>query len=183
MFCCFVFFQYLRALAQDPPASTNQLPTIQRSHWPQRWLLHGAVPPPLQKRRLLPDQQGFGIRVRLPAGPRSVGNTIFQLTVLGFYGSFVNLSDWRVCPSTTGQRFVEEFLTPYLQQAQEIWQWLLASGLLGGVLASVLAAVVVAVRRKWRRSQRRKRASSYGERQPLLQSSSEEGSSSYQTTL
>lgn len=87
------------------------------------------------------------------------------------------------CVPSAGQRFVEEFLTPYLQQAQEIWQWLLASGLLGAVLASVVALAIVAVKRRWRRSQRRKRASSYGERQPLLQSSSEEGSSSYQTTL
>lgn len=88
-----------------------------------------------------------------------------------------------VPPPVAGQRFVQEFLTPYLQQAQEIWHWLLASGLLGAVLASIGAVVVAAVRRKWKRSQRRKRASSYGERQPLLHSSSEEGSSSYQTTL
>lgn len=85
--------------------------------------------------------------------------------------------------STTGQRFVQEFLTPYLQQAQEIWQWLLGAGILGAALTAVIAILIVAARRKWRRNQRRKRASSYGERQPLLQSSSEEGSSSYQTTL
>lgn len=107
----------------------------------------------------------------------------FSIIPLRFFSSIVNPSDWRLCPSVTGQRFVQEFLTPYLQTAQEIWQWLLASGLLGAVLASIVAVVVVAVRRKWKRSQRRKRASSYGERQPLLQSSSEEGSSSYQTTL
>lgn len=88
-----------------------------------------------------------------------------------------------LCISTTGQRFVQEFLTPYLQQAQEIWQWLLGAGILGALIATIIAALIVVARRKWKRNQRRKRASSYGERQPLLQSSSEEGSSSYQTTL
>ncbi|TKS81150.1 Tyrosinase [Collichthys lucidus] len=81
-----------------------------------------------------------------------------------------------------GQRFVQEFLTPYLQQAEEIWQWLLGAGILGALIATIIAALVVTARRKWKRNQRRKRVSSYGERQPLLQSSSEEGSS-YQTTL
>lgn len=173
--------QYLRALAQDTPASSNQLPSSQRSHWPQRWLLHGAVPASLQKRRLLPVQQGFGIRVCLPAGPWSVQNDKHFLGVSSIFG-IVHLSDC-VCVSTAGQRFMQEFLTPYLQQAQEIWQWLLAAGLLGAAVAAIFAAVIVVVRRKWKRSQRRKRASSYGERQPLLHSSSEEGSSSYQTTL
>ena len=85
-----------------------------------------------------------------------------------------------MCISTTGQRFVQEFLTPYLQQAQEIWQWLLGAGVLGALIATLIAMLLVVARRKWRRSRRRK--SSYGERQPLLHSSSEEGSS-YQTTL
>lgn len=87
-----------------------------------------------------------------------------------------------LCISTTGQRFVQEFLTPYLQQAQEIWQWLLGAGILGALIALIIAALVVVATKKWKRNRRRKRASSYGERQPLLQSSSEEGSS-YQTTL
>ncbi|KAM9853003.1 tyrosinase [Aulostomus maculatus] len=82
-----------------------------------------------------------------------------------------------------GQRFVQEFLTPYLQQAQQIWQWLLGAGILGALIATLIAVTAVVARRKWKRNQRRKRASSYGERQPLLQSSSEEGSASYQTTL
>ncbi|XP_030601273.1 tyrosinase isoform X2 [Archocentrus centrarchus] len=82
-----------------------------------------------------------------------------------------------------GQRFVQEFLNPYLQQAQQIWQWLLGAGILGALIAALTAVLIVFARRKWKRSQRRKRAPSYGERQPLLQSSSEEGSSSYQTTL
>lgn len=85
--------------------------------------------------------------------------------------------------SVTGQRFVQEFLTPYLQQAQQIWQWLLGAGLIGALIAAVIATLIVVVRRKWKRNQRRMRTSSYRERQPLLQSSSEEGSSSYQTTL
>lgn len=84
---------------------------------------------------------------------------------------------------TTGQRFVQEFLTPYLQQARNIWQWLLGAGILGALVATIIGVLAVLLKRKLKRNQRRKRASSYGERQPLLQSSSEEGSSSYQTTL
>lgn len=82
-----------------------------------------------------------------------------------------------------GQRFVQEFLTPYLQQAQDIWQWLLGAGILGALVAIVIGILTVLLRKKLKQRQRRKRASSYGERQPLLQSSSEDGSSSYQTTL
>ncbi|KAK5904571.1 hypothetical protein CesoFtcFv8_006119 [Champsocephalus esox] len=82
-----------------------------------------------------------------------------------------------------GQRFVQEYLTPYLEQAQQIWQWLLGAGILGVLIAAIFAAVLIVARRKWKRNQRRKRVPSFGERQPLLQSSSEEGSSSYQTTL
>lgn len=88
-----------------------------------------------------------------------------------------------MCISTPGQRFVQEFLTPYLQQAQQIWQWLLAAGLFGGVVVAIIAVLLVVARRRWKSNQRRKRASSYGERQPLLQSSSEEGSASFQTTM
>ncbi|XP_062329635.1 tyrosinase [Osmerus eperlanus] len=80
-----------------------------------------------------------------------------------------------------GQRFVQEFLTPYLQQAQQIWQWLLGAGILGALIAGIIATAVVVVLRRRRLS--RKRGSVFGERQPLLHSSSEEGSASYQTTL
>lgn len=66
--------QHLWALAQDPPASPDQLPTFQCPHRPQWWLLHGALPASLQKRRLLPVQQGSRIWVCLPVGPRSVHN-------------------------------------------------------------------------------------------------------------
>ncbi|KAJ0022180.1 hypothetical protein NQD34_009670 [Periophthalmus magnuspinnatus] len=82
-----------------------------------------------------------------------------------------------------GQRFVQEVLTPYLEQAQQIWQWLLGAGLFGAVLAVLIVSVFIVARRKMKHGQRKKRASSFGERQPLLQSSSEEGSSSYQTHL
>ncbi|CAL8372775.1 unnamed protein product [Gadus morhua 'NCC'] len=82
-----------------------------------------------------------------------------------------------------GQRFVQEFLTPYLQQAQNIWQWLLGAGILGALIATLVAAVVVVAIRRRKRSNRRKLQSIYGERQPLLNSSSEEGSASYQTTM
>lgn len=84
---------------------------------------------------------------------------------------------------TTGQWFVQEFLMPYFQQARDIWQWLLGAGILGALAATIIGVLLILFRRKLKRNQRRKRASNYGERQPLLQSSSEEGSSSYQTTL
>ncbi|KAL2096255.1 hypothetical protein ACEWY4_008403 [Coilia grayii] len=77
-----------------------------------------------------------------------------------------------------GQRFVQEFLTPYLQQAQEIWAWLLGAGLIGALIAGIITTATVLACRRRQRS--RKRRPSYGERQPLLQSSEE---SSYQTTL
>ncbi|CAL8350791.1 unnamed protein product [Lota lota] len=82
-----------------------------------------------------------------------------------------------------GQRFLQEFLTPYLQQAQNIWQWLLGAGILGALIAALVAALVVVAIRRRKRSNRRKLRSIYGERQPLLNSSSEEGSASYQTTM
>ncbi|KAJ3590895.1 hypothetical protein NHX12_008843 [Muraenolepis orangiensis] len=84
-----------------------------------------------------------------------------------------------------GDYFVtnKEFLTPYLEKAQDIWQWLLAAGILGALVAAVVAALVVTAIKRRKRSQRRKLTSVYGERRPLLHSSSEEGSSSYQTTL
>ncbi|XP_056297670.1 tyrosinase [Pseudoliparis swirei] len=82
-----------------------------------------------------------------------------------------------------GQRFLQEFLTPYLEQAQLIWPWLLGAAVLGAAVAALFAALVIVGRRKWKCSQRKTRRPSYRERQPLLQSSSEEGSSSYQTTL
>ncbi|KAG7259423.1 hypothetical protein CRUP_014117, partial [Coryphaenoides rupestris] len=59
----------------------------------------------------------------------------------------------------TNKRFVQEFLTPYLQQAQNIWQWLLGAGILGALVATVLSALVVVAMRRRKRSQRRKRGS------------------------
>lgn len=113
-----------------------------------------------------------------PGEYRTTNSSSKQMLLQLFF--YIKLSV--LCISTTGQRFVQEFLTPYLQQAEEIWQWLLGAGILGALIATIIAALVVTARRKWKRNQRRKRVSSYGERQPLLQSSSEEGSS-YQTTL
>ncbi|XP_051535147.1 tyrosinase-like [Myxocyprinus asiaticus] len=78
------------------------------------------------------------------------------------------------------QRFVQEFLTPYLEQVQQIWRWLLGAGILGALVAAIIAAIIAVACRK---RQRRQKVSAYGERQPLLNSSEEEGSASYQTTL
>ncbi|XP_012986748.2 tyrosinase [Esox lucius] len=83
-----------------------------------------------------------------------------------------------------GTRFVQEFLTPYLQEAQLLWQWLLGAGLIGATLAGVVMTGVYLLLRKQSENSKRKLTSSFGERQPLLHSSSEEGSgTSYQTTL
>ncbi|KAJ8368081.1 hypothetical protein SKAU_G00081090 [Synaphobranchus kaupii] len=81
-----------------------------------------------------------------------------------------------------GQRFVQEFLNPYLEQAAEIWQWLLGAGILGALVAGIVAVSVALACRK-RQQKKKKRPSAYGERQPLLHSSEEDGSASYQTTL
>ncbi|XP_035288042.1 tyrosinase-like isoform X1 [Anguilla anguilla] len=40
------------------------------------------------------------------------------------------------------QRFLQEFLSPYLQQAQKIWQWLLGAGIFGALVACLIAAVM-----------------------------------------
>ncbi|KAJ7995312.1 hypothetical protein DPEC_G00243250 [Dallia pectoralis] len=83
-----------------------------------------------------------------------------------------------------GTRFVQEFLTPYLQEAQLLWQWLLGAGLIGATLAGVVMTAAYLLVRRRSRDRKRKSTLSFGERQPLLQSSSEEGSgTSYQTTL
>ncbi|XP_034779357.1 tyrosinase-like isoform X1 [Acipenser ruthenus] len=77
-----------------------------------------------------------------------------------------------------GQRFLEEFLAPYLDQARQIWQWLLAAGILGALVAAILVLSVVLTCRK-----RKRRRSSYEERQPLLHDSDESQNLNYQTTL
>ncbi len=98
-------------------------------------------------------------------------------TFRDFLASSVSLcSQSRFSPS--GQRFVQEFLTPYLEQARQIWRWLLAAGILGAAVAGIIAAIIAVAFRR-----RPKRRKSYGERQPLLNSSEEEESTSYQTTL
>ncbi|KAL0973450.1 hypothetical protein UPYG_G00203810 [Umbra pygmaea] len=83
-----------------------------------------------------------------------------------------------------GTRFVQEFLNPYLQEARLIWQWLLAAGLIGATLGGIVMTTLFLFIRRRSQNRKRKSSSSYGERQPLLHSSSEEGSgTSYQTTL
>ncbi|KAM9452662.1 tyrosinase [Salvelinus alpinus] len=83
-----------------------------------------------------------------------------------------------------GTRFVQEFLTPYMQEAQLIWQWLLGAGLIGAILAGIVMTTGALFVRRRSQNRKKKSTSSFGERQPLLHSSSEEGSgTSYQTTL
>ncbi|TRY81364.1 hypothetical protein DNTS_029011 [Danionella cerebrum] len=78
------------------------------------------------------------------------------------------------------QRFMQEFLTPYLEQAQQIWQWLLAAGILGAAIATILGTIIVMMHR---RQGKRRKIPSYGESQPLLISCEEEEPPSYQTAM
>ncbi|XP_018604419.2 tyrosinase [Scleropages formosus] len=82
-----------------------------------------------------------------------------------------------------GLQYIEEMLNPYLDQARQIWQWLLGAGITGMLLAGIVAATVTLAYRRRRDRRGTKRLSSFGERQPLLNSSEEEASTSYQTTL
>ncbi|XP_007248641.3 tyrosinase [Astyanax mexicanus] len=78
------------------------------------------------------------------------------------------------------QRFMQEFLTPYLQHVQQIWPWLVGAGVLGGVLAAIITSLIIFTCYRGSKNQKR---SAYGERRPLLHSSDEEATASYQTTL
>ncbi|XP_017538550.1 tyrosinase [Pygocentrus nattereri] len=78
------------------------------------------------------------------------------------------------------QRFMQEFLTPYLQHVQQIWPWLVGAGVLGAVLAAIITTLIIFTCYRGAKNQKR---SPYGERQPLLHSSDEEATASYQTTL
>ncbi|XP_062873234.1 tyrosinase [Trichomycterus rosablanca] len=80
------------------------------------------------------------------------------------------------------QRFMQEFVSPYLEQAQQIWPWLLGAGILGALVAGAVAGVIARVVGVTRhRGPDRKKQ--YGEKQPLLNSSEEETTTSYQTSL
>ncbi|XP_036379707.1 tyrosinase-like [Megalops cyprinoides] len=83
-----------------------------------------------------------------------------------------------------GQRFVEEILSPYLEQAQRIWLWLLGAGLLGALVSCLIVAATTLICHKQLQRKKRRKASLYREERPLLNNSQEEGSTmSYQSSL
>ncbi|XP_063807463.1 tyrosinase [Pseudophryne corroboree] len=69
----------------------------------------------------------------------------------------------------------EDFLTPYLEQARQIWQWLLGAAVVGGLLTAVMAVLAGLVCRK-------KRRPTTEETQPLLMEA-EDYHSTYQSNL
>ncbi|KAF7699742.1 hypothetical protein HF521_002700 [Silurus meridionalis] len=83
--------------------------------------------------------------------------------------------------TNTATYWIQEFIAPYWEHVKQIWPWLLGAAVLGALVAALVAAVirgfVVTTRR------RRNRKNGYGEKQPLLNSSEEEDTASYQTTL
>ncbi|XP_015196705.1 tyrosinase [Lepisosteus oculatus] len=78
-----------------------------------------------------------------------------------------------------GQRYLQELLSPYLDQARQIWRWLLGAGIIGALVSAIVAlSVALACRKK-----KRRRRSSFGESQPLLSSSEADSTTTYQTNL
>ncbi|XP_066535256.1 tyrosinase [Hoplias malabaricus] len=75
------------------------------------------------------------------------------------------------------QRFMQEFITPYLQHVRQIWPWLVGAGVLGALLAAAITTLIISTCLPIRTKP------THGEHQPLLQSSDEEATASYQTTL
>ncbi|XP_028838620.1 tyrosinase-like isoform X2 [Denticeps clupeoides] len=75
-----------------------------------------------------------------------------------------------------GQRFTD-VLNSYLEEAKQIWPWLLVAGAMGALIVGVLAGIVSMVRRS--RPAKGKRTYSHPEQQPLLLSSGSGSSDSY----
>ncbi|XP_069495535.1 tyrosinase isoform X1 [Ambystoma mexicanum] len=69
----------------------------------------------------------------------------------------------------------QDFLAPYFEQANQIWQWLVAAALVGGLIAAVIASLVALACRKKRRALSE-------ERLPLLLEA-EDYQSTYQSHL
>ncbi|CAI9614718.1 unnamed protein product, partial [Staurois parvus] len=56
---------------------------------------------------------------------------------------------------------IEDFLLPYLEQAKQIWQWLVGAAVVGGLVTAVIATIISL-------TCRRKRKSITEETRPLL---------------
>ncbi|XP_053313866.1 tyrosinase [Spea bombifrons] len=70
---------------------------------------------------------------------------------------------------------IEDFLMPYLEQARQIWQWLVGAAVVGGLITAVIATIVGL-------ACRRKKKGMSEETQPLLMEA-EDYQSTYQSNL
>ncbi|XP_065277983.1 tyrosinase [Emys orbicularis] len=70
----------------------------------------------------------------------------------------------------------QEFLMPYLEQARQIWQWLVGAAVVGGIITALITGLIVLGCRK-------KRRGSTAETQPLLMESEDDHNLSYQSNL
>ncbi|XP_068120975.1 tyrosinase [Hyperolius riggenbachi] len=69
----------------------------------------------------------------------------------------------------------QDFLTPYLEQAKEIWQWLVGAAVVGGLVTAIIAAIIGL-------ACRRKRKTTTEESRPLLMEA-EDYQATYQSNL
>uniref|UniRef100_A0A8B9QLU7 Tyrosinase n=1 Tax=Anas platyrhynchos TaxID=8839 RepID=A0A8B9QLU7_ANAPL len=67
----------------------------------------------------------------------------------------------------------QEFLIPYLEQARQIWPWLVGAAVIGGIVTAVLSSLILACKKK--------RAGTSPEIQPLLTESEDYNNISYQS--
>ncbi|KGL72258.1 Tyrosinase, partial [Tinamus guttatus] len=69
----------------------------------------------------------------------------------------------------------QDFLTPYLEQARQIWAWLVGAAVIGGIITALLTGIALACRKKRRETS--------AEIQPLLTESEDYNNMSYQSHL
>ncbi|XP_053826571.1 tyrosinase [Vidua macroura] len=70
----------------------------------------------------------------------------------------------------------QDFLTPYLQQARQIWAWLVGAAVFGGIITAVLTGLI-------RACQKKKGGGTSSEIQPLLIESEDYNNKSYQSNF
>lgn len=69
----------------------------------------------------------------------------------------------------------EDFLTPYLQQARQIWAWLVGAAVFGGIVTAVLTGLI--------RACQKKKGGTSSEIQPLLTESEDYNNITYQSNF